>query len=258
MYYEFYIDQFFLEHLLTGYLLIAAATSLGRQKLSRKRMVAGSSVNAAAMTALVCLGLPGWYFSGILFAGVVLFAGKGKEEFLRGLFFLLLTSVCFGGVLEALLGLLGLPLMAGTTVAFFLLRGVGHLLAKQKSLRDSLVTVRLQWEERTETLCGMIDTGNRLEEPLTGRPVSIVDMTSATQLLGEMWEERRGFYLIPFHSIGTGKGWMRGVTIDSMTVELSEGTAVIKRPVLAIYDGQVSTGGRFQVILHPLHAWPEN
>ena len=51
---------------------------------------------------------------------------------------------------------------------------------------------------------------------------------------------------------------MRGVTIDSMTVELSEGTAVIKRPVLAIYDGQVSTGGRFQVILHPLHAWPEN
>ncbi len=257
MYYEFYIDQFFLEHLLTGYLLIATAAFLGRQKLPRKRVMAAGAANAAVMTALVCLGLPEWYFSGMLLAGVVLFAGKGRGEFLKGLFFLLLTSVCFGGVLEVLTGLLGFPLMAGAVFAVFLLRAAGRFLTKQKALSDSLVTVRLQWEERTETLRGMIDTGNCLEEPLTGRPVSIVDAVPARRLLGETWEERRGFYLIPFHSVGTGKGWMQGVTIDRMTVELSEGTAVIKRPVLAIYDGQVSAGGRFQVILHPLHARPD-
>ncbi len=257
MYYEFYIDQFFLEHLLTGYLLIGAAAALGRQRLSWRRIAAASVINAAVMTWLTCLGLPGWYFSALLSAGAVLFAGKGREEFLRGLFFLLLTGVCFGGVLEALLGLFGLPLLAGTVLAIFLLRGAGYALARRKALRDSLVTVRLQWEERTETLRGMIDTGNHLEEPLTGRAVSIVDAAPARRLLGEMWEERRGFYLIPYHSIGTGRGWLRGVTIDCMTVELSDGTAVIKRPVLAIYDGQVSSGGRFQLILHPMHARPE-
>ncbi len=254
MYYEFYIDQFFLEHLLTGYLLIGTAALLGRQKLSRKRIAAASMANAASMTLLTCLGLPEWYFSGMLLAGIILFAGKGREEFLKGLFFLLLTSVCFGGVLEMLLGLFGLPLTAGAVSALFLIRVTGRFLTKRKSLCDSLVTVRLQWEERTETLRGMIDTGNRLEEPLTGRPVSIVDAAPARRLLGEKWEERRGFYLIPFHSIGTGKGWLRGVTIDRMTVELSEGTAVIKRPILAIYEGQVSAGEQFQMILHPLHA----
>lgn len=234
--------------------MIAAAAAFGRLKLSRMRTAAASAANAAAVTLLVCLGLPGWYFLGLLLAGGIAFAGKGREEFLRGLFFLLLAGVCFGGILEALTGMLGLPLMAGTVLAVLLLRFAGRILTRQKALRDNLVTVRLQWEERTETLCGMIDTGNRLKEPLTGRPVSIVDAAPALRLLGETWEERRGFYLIPYHSIGTGKGWLRAVTIDCMTVELSEGTAVIKRPILAIYDGKVSAGGAFQLILHPMHA----
>ena len=103
----------------------------------------------------------------------------------------------------------------------------------------------------------MIDTGNRLQEPLTGRAVSIVEAAAARRLLGETWEQRRGFYLIPYHSIGTSQGWLRGVTIDSMAVKLPGGTAVIKRPVMAIYEGQVSTREQFQMILHPLHTRPE-
>lgn len=238
--------------------MIATAASLGRLKLSRKRIAAGSFANAAAMTLLVCLGQSGWYFLCVLLAGSILFAGKRREEFLRGLFFLFLTGVCFGGVLEALLGMFGLPLIAGTALAVLALRIAGRFLIRQKALRDSLVTVRLQWEERTETLLGMIDTGNSLEEPLTGRPVSIVDAAPARRLLGSAWEERRGFYLIPYHSVGTERGWLRGVTIDCMTVELSGGPAVVERPILAIYDGQLSANGRFRLILHPLHARPVN
>ncbi len=253
VYYEFYIDQFFLEHLLTGFLLIAVTVSLRRQNVSWKRMLAGSAAGAAAVTAFVCLGMPGWYFAGMLLAGTVVFAGTGREEFLGGLFFLLLVSVCFGGVLQALVNLFGFPLLLGSAAAAAALWLAGRCLSRRKALRDSLVTVRLQWEERTETLRGLIDTGNRLEEPLTGRPVSIVDASPARRLLGEAWEERRGFYLIPYHSVGTEKGWMRGVTIDSMTVELPQRTEVVRRPVLAIYEGELSAGARFQMVLHPLH-----
>ena len=46
---------------------------------------------------------------------------------------------------------------------------------------------------------------------------------------------------------------MRGVTIDSMTVELPQRTEVVRRPVLAIYEGELSAGARFQMVLHPLH-----
>lgn len=258
MYYEFYIDQFFLEHLLTGSLLIAASIRIQRKKLSPVRVLAGSTVNAVIVTMLVCLGMPEWYFTGMLLAGVILFAGRKREEWFSGLFFLLLVTVCFSGILEMLIGLFGFPLIAGTVVSVLLLDVTGRFLLKQKVLQDSLVMVRLQWEERSEILCGMIDTGNQLEEPLTRRPVSIIEASLAKRLLGDAWEERRGFYLIPYHSIGAERGWMRGVTIDEMTVKVSGNTAVIKRPILAIYEGELSAGKRYQMILHPLHVQPEN
>ncbi len=47
---------------------------------------------------------------------------------------------------------------------------------------------------------------------------------------------------------------MRGVVIDSMKVRSGKSTAVYKRPVIAVYEGQVSAGGQYQMILHPMHA----
>ncbi len=255
MFYEFYIDQFFLEHLLTGFLLITAASYVQRKKLSWIRRIAGSLVNAATVTLLVCLRRPGggWYLTGLFFASLVLYSGQGAAVWLSGLFFLLLMTVCFGGILELLMNLSGFPLMAGSVAAAGLLGIVGRALARQKALRTGLATVHLQWEGRSETVCGLLDTGNHLEEPLTGRPVSIVDAPLAKRLLGSEWEGRRGFYLIPYHSIGTEKGWMRGVTIDRMVVELQDAKMVVERPVLAICESRVSVQNRYQMILHPLH-----
>ena len=53
MYYEIYIDQFFAEHLLTGFLLLKlTALFLGREG-SWKRILAASLANAAAVTLAV-------------------------------------------------------------------------------------------------------------------------------------------------------------------------------------------------------------
>lgn len=257
MFYEFYIDQFFLEHFLTGFLLIAAVTLIQRNRMAWGRIVTASAVNAAVVTLLVLARRSGWYLTGLFFASLILYAGYGVGAWVRGTFFLLIVTVCFGGTLELLMNLSGLPLMAGSAAAFGLLGAIGRILSKRKTLQAGLATVRLQWEKRTEIICGMIDTGNHLEEPLTGRPVSIVEASLAERLLGDHWETRRGLYLIPYHSIGTEKGWMRGVTIDRMTVELPGGRVVVTRPVLAIYEGQVSAGKEYQMILHPLHARPD-
>ncbi len=253
MYYEFYIDQFFLEHLLTGCLLFALTVRLRREQVRWRRLLAASALNAALMTLLVCLGWPGWYAVPMLAGGAAVFAGKPLRRFLGGMAMLLPVTVCFGGTLEALLALFGLPVMAATVTAAFLLDVAGICLRSRSVRLGGLVTVRLEWEEHTQTLRGMVDTGNRLREPLTGRPVSIVDERMVCQLLGEGWEHRRGFYLIPYHSIGTKRGWMRGVTVDRMVVEEADGVTTVSRPVLAIYQGRVSAGGQYQMILHPLH-----
>lgn len=254
MYYEFYIDQFLLEHLLIGYLLIAASVSLQKKTVTRKRIAAGSIINAVLTTVLVCLGLPQWTIVSMPAALAAVYLGKSRREFGSGLFFLLFVTVCFGGSLEALLQLVKLPVMAGAVLCVMLLRGAGRWIRGRRMKLSGIATVELRWEDQTLRLRGMVDTGNRLTEPLSGRPVSIVDGVSAKKLLGEGWESRRGFYLIPYHSIGTDKGWMLGVTIDSLSVEAPEGRIDIQNPVLAIYEGQVSYRKQYQVILHPMHA----
>ena len=51
-------------------------------------------------------------------------------------------------------------------------------------------------------MTGLVDTGNQLTEPLTGRAVSILSPGQAEKLLTAGWETERGMCLIPYHSIG--------------------------------------------------------
>lgn len=256
MYYEFYIDQFFVEHLLTGYLLIRLTVKVSRADISWKRIASASLVNTAVMTMAVCAGAPWWYFSGLLLSGALLFAGRTWRDMINGLLSLLFSAVCFGGALEALLGLWGLPFAAGTVLTSFFLEAAGTYREKQRLRLERTVEVELTFLEKTMSVCGMIDTGNQLTEPLTGQPVSIIEEAVVRRLLGDGWEARRGFYLIPYHSLGKDKGWMRGVSIDRMTVGKGDRRAVVSRPVLALYNGSISAGGQYQMILHPQHAAP--
>ncbi len=252
MYVEFYIDQFFLEHFLTGALLLAATASLEKARVPWGRIAAGSLANAALTTLLLYVGLPGWNVWGIILAGGITFFNKKRSHLVKSLALLLLVTVCFGGAMEALLSLWGFPLMAGTVLAVLFVLAAGKKLERLMKL-DGTVKVRLRWKERTVEVRGLIDSGNHLREPFTGRPVSIIDADIAGKLLGEAWEGQKGFLLIPYHSIGTEEGWLQGVTIDRMYVLASGKEAVIEGPVLAIYRGHISAGARYQMILHPLH-----
>ncbi|MDO4323297.1 MAG: sigma-E processing peptidase SpoIIGA [Lachnospiraceae bacterium] len=256
MYYEFYIDQFFVEHLLTGYLLMRLTVKISRADISWKRVLAGSFVNTVTMMLAICAGVSWWYFSGLLLAGAFLFAGKTWKNLINGMISLLLVTICFGGMLEAILGLWGLPPVLGAIFAAVLVEAANTYREKQRLQMERIVEIKLTFLEKTASVCGMIDTGNQLTEPLTGRPVSIVEETAVKALLGDGWEARRGFYLIPYHSLGKDKGWMKGVLIDQMVVGKGERAAVILKPLLALYNGEVSTGKQYQMILHPQHAAP--
>ncbi|MCD7735998.1 MAG: sigma-E processing peptidase SpoIIGA, partial [Lachnospiraceae bacterium] len=150
--------------------------------------------------------------------------------------------------------LLPLPFMAAVCLAFVLsCMGLRYLYRRGRQTDNSAV-VKLTCEGKSLTLAGLLDTGNQLAEPITGRPVSIADEETLKPLLGPEWEKRQGFCLIPFHSLGTGKGWLRGVTLDEMSVTMRRGSREVRRPVIALYDGKVSAGKEYQVILHPEHA----
>ena len=254
MFLEFYIDQFFLEQFLTGYLLLSLTARLGRMETSTFRLGAGSCANAAAMCVLVWTGKPEWYPLSLLLMGTVAFYHGNWKTFPLRLALLVFVTFCFAGVFEGILALVNPSLTVGLALTAAAARwGMGRIWRKH-TVELSLAVVKLQWQQNTATLKGLVDTGNQLKEPLTGKPVSIIDEKSARMLLGENWEERKGFFLIPYHSLGTEKGWMKGVAIDRMKVQLASGRREILHPVFAVSSGPVNLDDHYQVILHPEHA----
>ena len=257
VYYEFYIDQFFVEHLLTGYLLLRMTAKRQRADVKTIRVLAGSFADTIIMTLCICTGIFWCRFLGMFFAGTILFAGKGKRQYISGMTSLALVSVTFGGALQILTRIWGIPLLLGVLLTVLLLERAGTYWDKQKWEILNRTEVQIALGGKTVAITGMVDTGNQLREPLTGRPVSIVEETAVETLLEKDWERKIGFCLIPYHSLGKDKGWMRGVTMDRMIVGRGDGRIIISDPVLALYTGKVSAGENYQIILHPQHAVTE-
>lgn len=251
VYYELYIDQFFGEHFLVGYLLLRLGVLLDGSPVARRRIAAASLLQAALAAGFLAAGIRGGSLAGFLAAGSVVF---GKRLFWRGTAVLLFASVCFGGTLIALLQIIGLPKAILVAAAAEVLWYTFTKFRRREAGIEERVPVRLEWDGRTECMYGMIDTGNHLSEPLSGCPVSIVEASAVRALLGDAWEERRGFYLVPYHSIGTQKGWLRAAAFDRMYVRRGQDWMEVERPVLALYEGQVSAGETYRLILHPMHA----
>lgn len=256
VYYEFYIDQFFVEHLLIGYLLLRLTAKLGHMQVSWKRILGGSLLNTVLMLLAVCAGNFWWYVPGFLFAGLWIFRGKSGKKAVRQTMLLLWVTVCFGGAMEVLLSLWRIPVFLGGIAAAGYLEWAQHRQEQYSLNLSRLAEAELFFCGKQISLTALIDTGNQLKEPLTGKAVSIVEERAVCSLLGENWEKHRGFYLIPYHSLGKEKGWLRGVTIDRMTIRQEGRTEQFSGPILALYGGKLSAQKQYQIILHPQHAVP--
>lgn len=250
MFYEFYIDQFAAEHLLSGYLLLLAASKAAGRKISYRRLLAGSTVSVMIMILLICRGVRGWYFMGMFMAGLTVFGVQNLKKTAEYQGILLLSTLCFGGVLKAVVQIFGLPMTAAVTAAGFVLYQCAAV-RKKKEYAEVQCRVSLKWQEQYCTVQALLDTGNSLREPLTGRPVSVLAKAEAEKLLGNGWEQRKGFYMIPYHTLGAEKNWMQAVTADRMQIEYEGRTIVTESPVIALYQGKL--GKNCQMILHCEH-----
>ncbi|MCC8046280.1 MAG: sigma-E processing peptidase SpoIIGA [Clostridiales bacterium] len=256
--YEFYIDQFFVEQLISGYLLLLAAGILCGITPARRRLLAGAVVNAVFAVVFVLCG--SWLFlllGGIASLAVSFWKWNFRKEwrYNRDITLgLLAATICFGGVLGALSVMLPLPCFALLIPALEMVCLLARMTKRRTRRKETAVAVTIIFGEKRLTLKGLLDTGNLLTEPLTASPVSIAQKQSLEPLLGRDWIKQKGFFLIPYHSLGTEEGWMRGISVDEMRVSAQWGSKIVKKPMIAIYDKNVSSRQEYQIILHPEHA----
>lgn len=132
-----------------------------------------------------------------------------------------------------------------------------------------LYPILIQWDEQELSLNALLDTGNRLHDPLTRVPVVIVELEKIKDRLpvevkdlvetmrnggweGDWklpreWEER--VRLLPFQSLGKEHGMLVGFRPDMVRVWQKKQEIVSRNVVIGLYDRPLSPEGAFDALI---------
>lgn len=248
-----YLDQLFLLNLGVDALLLSAARQLSRSVGSAWRTLAAATLGGIYAATLFALPWP-WLWHPITRVALALVmaricSGESRRTGLLLALFLLLSLALAGGVL--LLSVAGMPAMssdAGVPVnlsdarvllmcaalEYLMCSAVCTLTGRSGSLT---VSVLLRCEGRTVLLRALVDSGNLLRDPLSGKPVVVVGAQAVGALfppglrpepeelehseelfrqLSRRWIGR--VRLIPVHSVGASNALLLALRLDSLEV----------------------------------------
>ncbi|NLF27204.1 MAG: hypothetical protein GX592_04840 [Clostridiales bacterium] len=250
------IEAYLLTNFVMNLLAIAAiARSLGRVKWARVLLAAALGAVYAVLAQLPRLRFLGSFallplFSAVLSA--IALPADSLRSVATGALSLLAGAVFLGGV-----QLSAMRLFSGSPTLVFLLGalvGTGALVAVSSVRRKRIVTWEVQvflsvngGEARFKAL---IDTGNRLKEPLSGLPVLIVERAVLADVLPGNYDQCSANGAAPpgFRQVGYGALGGSG-RLNCFQPELSlvdYGNGFLKSPDLwvAVYPGKMPGGVR--------------
>ena len=263
MYYELFIDVFFLTNLVMDYFLLRTVNRLLGCTATRLRSLAGGVFGALALSLIVIIWLPERQILNTILVHVVINTImvkfgckiKGWNKLLQGVLALYLISSLFGGffvLFRQKEPVPDFPTFLFLAVASYLvitaaIQGYNRLKKKEKNCYE----VVLYAGGKCREVRGFYDTGNRLKDPFSGKPVSIVKEGELLSLLKDGDRSHMTPHYIPFCSLGCKSGVIMTVTLDLLTIRNEKESKTVKRPVVAIEKGNGSFAGDCQMILNP-------
>lgn len=277
-----YIDTLFLLNALVDYLLLLAAARLAGEPLRRGRFALGAVLGGLYAVAIFLPGLdflahPVCRVASAALMMVVSYGGS-RRLFRQGLLFVALTCAFGGGVVAiGLLGGTGLSLGHGVfysaldlkvvllsaAVCYGVLTLVFRRLAVHSAADGELVDIKLKLGDRSIALTALVDTGNTLTDPVSGRPAVVVegerlarlfpgdcrpgpeDLRDPAAALVRLGGGQVRFSLLPYRSVGVDRGLLLAVRLDGLELN-GRG----RGPILAaLSPTPVSDGGGYQALI---------
>ena len=258
-----YIDSVFLLNLVMDlYLLMLTAKVLGKTA-TYLRIFAGSIIGAAGYCIVLCVpGIPyamkvllGMIPTGVLMIKIAC-KTKGIRELIRATGYLYLFSFFLGGFILFLKGKLCVPKEFENSALLLALLGfTGYAVCSRiiekyrEKRRNCFCRVCLCTDEGTMEIKALIDTGNGLVDPVSKKPVAILDEEVWSYM--QRWKRPEKYKAIPYHSIGKDRGLLEGYMVDFMEVIGKTEKKQYKDVIIAVFEGKVSGRGEYQMILPP-------
>lgn len=255
MYYELYIDVFFLVNFMMDAILLEILRRILGCPVSHGRVFLGAGAGALGACLVLCLPVPYGFVRIIAGHGLInlimLKTGLGirwGREMAKAFLLLYISGFLVGGILGVFrpyLRTAGL-FFAFAVVSYYGALGawklLGALAGREKSRRE----VRLFRGERSCRVRAIVDTGNTLRDAVTGKPVCVIDQKTADAL--GLFEKPGGLRFLPYHSVGRREGVLPAFPLDKMELQ-GDPVQVVERPLVAVCQ-EISRDDH-QMLLNP-------
>jgi len=261
--YEFYIDLFFLKGVFLNLLALMLTAAMGRFKLSVWRAVLMAAAGSA--WSVFCLFLPEMPFGAEMFFTVLLpggflaavsFSLKKAGEIGKAFVLFFAAVLVMGGFLFLLkdrFWLSGWEAEAVLGAVVFSLWICFREIFKERERGEERIPVRLFYKGEQRQFFALVDSGNRLREPLSGKPVSVISFGDCKGFCDSV----SGVRYIPFQAVGTKSGVLPGIVFERMEFFREGRLYEIEKPIVAVTREPLSGNGDFtmllpeELILHP-------
>lgn len=287
-----YIDVVLIENLIMNYIIIFATGIILKIKMKQIRIILGSLIGAI-YTIIAYVSNLRIYSNFILkfilsiIIVYVSFNPQTQKQLWKSLLIFYLTSLVFGGAAFAIIyvvrpqeilrnnqlifGTTSMKIILFSAILAFIVIILAFKIVKNKiSKKDMFCDIEVKINEEIIKTKAMIDTGNFLKEPITNKPVVVIEHTllydcipkqilnNIEQILGgdftNVPEEIREEYIsklkfIPFSSLGKQNGMLIGINAKYIKIKSEENENINENVIVGIYNKSLTKRGEYRALI---------
>ena len=191
----YYIEYVFVENFIIDFILLFITGKLIKRVIIFKRLIAASLIGSLYVILTFYIGREFMTFFIVKFSISVLmimiaFDSKGILTNIRVIICFYITSLIMVGIISALyyftydkltVNAIIMSIFIGYAALHFFFKEIKDRIAKQNYKRKVNVIIN----GSSKTFRGYIDTGNELTDPITGKPVMVVNIDCIKDILGD-------------------------------------------------------------------------
>lgn len=257
MYYELYIDLFFLENFMMDSILLLFVRSVFGKKSFTIRTFTAGVIAAVFSCVVIVIRMPEavkCFCNYCIIPVVMIWLGvkiSNIVQLFEGILLLYFTAICLGGIMQLFRPYMGIVsvMYVSALMGCFILKMSWNLLTREGNLQKRCCRVVLYDETKKWDIRAMIDTGNMLQDPAGQKPVHIISKKMAEKIYGtkmveelleyslskeneEKWMKKKLHY-IPCQTI-QGTHLLPVVTMEKMEI--------IQKSIIEIQVPQIGIG----------------
>ncbi len=272
MYYELYIDIFFIENfMMDSILLLLVFRVMGRKAFTIRTFLAGAIGAGLSCVVVAIRMMPVFkyislYLSIPLVMVVIGMKEKGIVQLAEALTLLYFFAICMAGAAQLIRPYIrsGSVLYVTAVAGYWLCRTMWDLLTRYRQIQKQCCQVTLYEEGKKWVIQALIDTGNLLLDSPEQKPVQIISRKLAEEIYGsqsveelfayslskeneQRWTAKKIHYL-PCRTI-QGTSLMPVVTMERLEVECGS-VMEIERPRIGISIEELSEFQDYRMIVN--------